>query len=246
MQLGLIGYPLGHSKSPEIFAQIFKQNNTEGTYTLFPLNDIKLLREWLVSQPKLVGFNVTIPHKKTIIPLLDKVVDSAEKIGAVNTVKIERTQEGIKLLGYNTDYLGFKASLLNFLGDKLSQKALVLGTGGSAKAVNYTLQQLGIFFRNVSRKSSAENLSYEQLKPEIIKEHTLIINTTPLGMEPNVSTFPNIDYSAISSQHFLYDLVYNPIETQFLLKGKGQGAKIKNGLQMLNLQAQNAWEIWNS
>lgn len=246
MELGLIGYPLGHSKSPEIFAQIFKQNNVEGSYSLFPLEDSSTLKQWLATPPNLAGFNVTIPHKKAILPFLDLVSADAEAIGAINTVKITRKGNTAKLIGYNTDYLGFKTSLLNFLGAKKPQKALVLGTGGSAKAVGYTLVQLGIPFSSVSRSKTKEHFSYEELSPDIINSHHLIINTTPLGMAPNIKEYPSIDYNAITPNHFLYDLVYNPLETRFLSKGKAQGAKIKNGLEMLHLQAQYAWEIWNS
>lgn len=245
MHLGLIGYPLGHSKSPEIFAQIFKQNNVKGTYTLFPLEDISSLKEWVETQPNLQGFNVTIPYKKNILSQLDTISDEVSAIGAVNTVKIEHQASGFKLHGYNTDYLGFKTSLVSFLGDVNPKKALVLGTGGSAKAVNYTLQQLGIKITNVSRNKSEHAISYDELTNKFIAQHQLIINTTPLGMQPNTEAYPAINYNALSSNHFLYDLVYNPLETMFLQKGKTQGAKIKNGLEMLNLQAQFAWEIWN-
>ena len=244
MQLGLIGYPLGHSKSPEIFAQLFAQKNIKGSYTLHPLKNIALLKQWLPTQPNLLGFNVTIPYKQSIIPFLDEISNEAKAIGAVNTVKITRTNGGIQLYGYNTDYWGFTTSLLSFLGDEIPTKALLLGTGGSAKAVSYALQTLGIAVTKVSRTKNSDILSYDEADAEIIRQHRLLINTTPLGMYPNINSFPAINYEAITPKHYLFDLVYNPAETPFLLKGKAQGAATKNGFEMLHLQAQKAFEIW--
>lgn len=245
MQLGLIGYPLGHSKSPEIFARFFKENTVEGSYKLFPIEDIGELKNLIASQPSLVGFNVTIPHKQTVFDILDEVSAEAKAIKAVNTVKILRDDNGLKLSGYNTDCFGFKTSLLNFLGEYKPNKALILGAGGSSKAVAYVLDQFGINYSKVSRNATKEHLSYDELSSETIRESELIINTTPLGMEPNIQSCPAIDYTALTKNHFLFDLVYNPTETAFLAKGKQLAAKTKNGLEMLYLQAQKSWEIWN-
>lgn len=247
MQLGLIGYPLGHSKSPEIFAQLFKQHNIQGSYELYPLQDINSLRSWLATMPHLVGFNITIPHKKTIIPFLDKVSKEAEVIGAVNTVKITRTNNTIDLHGHNTDYFGFKTSLASFLGDNIPNKALILGTGGSSNAVAYALTQIGIAYTKVSRiKRDASFITYTDVTSDVIKQYNLIINTTPLGMYPEVETLPQIPYEALTAQHYLYDLVYNPNPTLFLEKGRQNSAYTFAGTDMLELQAQKAWEIWNS
>jgi shikimate dehydrogenase len=244
MQLGLIGYPLGHSKSPEIFARMFEQNHIQGSYSLFPLQDISELEKLLKNEPDLMGFNITIPYKKAIFPFLDEVSEEAKAIGAVNTVKIEHSGNNVFLKGYNTDYYGFSSSLQSFLGTENPKKALVLGTGGSSDTVTYTLEQLGIEYTKVSRKKGDTYLTYENLTPEIVEQHSLIINTTPLGMQPDTESSPELPYEALTPQHYLFDLVYNPLETLFLQKGRIKGAKTKNGLEMLNLQARKSFEIW--
>jgi shikimate dehydrogenase len=247
MQLGLIGYPLGHSKSPEIFAQLFKQYNIQGSYELYLLQDIGSLHNWLETVPHLVGFNITIPHKKTILPFLDEVSKEAEAIGAVNTVKITRANNRIHLKGYNTDYFGFKESLSSFLSDNTPDKALILGTGGSSNAVAYALSQMGIAYTKVSRiKSDASFITYSDVTSDIISQYPLIINTSPLGMSPKVDVCPQIPYTALTTQHYLYDLVYNPNPTLFLKQGKEYGANTFAGEHMLKLQAEKAWEIWRS
>lgn len=247
MQLGLIGFPLEHSRSPEIFTRFFEVERVLGaSYKLYPLEDITTLHRWLKSLPNLVGFNVTIPHKKSIIPMLDWVADEALAIGAVNIVKVVQQQDGeIKLYGYNTDYYGFATTLKQFLGDYVPQRALILGTGGSANTVAYTLAQMGIAYTKVSRNSSADApMTYDDISAHTIAQTQLIINTTPLGMYPSIKSFPKIPYDALTSKHYLYDLVYNPLETMFLQKGAAFGANIQTGIAMLELQAHKAWEIW--
>lgn len=246
MQLGLIGYPLAHSRSPEIFARFFEEEKVKGaSYKLYPLEDISMLRKWFKTVPALDGFNVTIPHKKTIMPLLDVISEEAQAIGSVNTVKVLHSENELKLYGYNTDYYGFSTTLKQFLGNNIPKRALVLGTGGSANTVVYALAQMGIEYIKVSRTSSADApLTYDDISDLTIAQNHLIINTTPLGMFPAIKSFPKLPYQALTPQHYLFDLVYNPIETVFLQKGKEYGANIQTGLAMLELQARKSWEIW--
>lgn len=242
---GLIGFPLSHSFSRKYFTEKFVQEGiVDCDYQLFPIEDISLLPQLLQDHPNLQGLNVTIPYKQQVIPYLKHINESAEKIGAVNVIKIVDGQ----LLGFNSDYYGFRESLLNFISGPEGIKALVLGTGGAAKAVKVVLQDLGINYLSVSRKAHEKGLTYQELerKPEVIAKHQLIINTTPLGMSPAVDTAPPIDYSSLSGNHFLMDLVYNPETTLFMQKGAEVGARVKNGLEMLHLQAEKSWEIWNS
>jgi shikimate dehydrogenase len=237
---GLIGFPLSHSFSKRYFSQKFESEKIAAQYENYPLKSIEEFPE-LVRNYNFSGINVTIPYKQDVMQYLDNLSEEAEKIGAVNTIQIRNE----KLIGNNTDCYGFEMSLLPFL--KPSHKhALVLGTGGASKAVVFVLEKLGIDWKYVSRTKSNNGFTYEELDAEIIKSHYLIINTTPLGMYPNVEECPEIDYDAIGENHLLYDLVYNPEETLFLQKGKSKGATIKNGLEMLHLQAEKAWEIWNS
>lgn len=237
---GLIGYPLSHSFSKRFFSQKFETEKIEAQYENYPLKSIKEFPE-LIRNYNLSGINVTIPYKQEVIQYLDSMSEEAENIGAVNTIQI---RDG-KLKGNNTDCYGFEQSLLPYLKPS-HKKALVLGTGGASKAVVFILDKLGIEWKYVSRRKSANGLTYQEVDTEIVKSHPLIINTTPLGMYPNVEECPEIDYEAIGENHLLYDLVYNPEETLFLQKGKAKGATIKNGLEMLHLQAEKAWEIWNS
>lgn len=246
MQLGLIGYPLGHSLSPQIFEGFFQEAGIKGSYKLFPLENITVLRDWLKTQRNLVGFNVTIPHKKTIIPFLDSISPEAKAIGSVNTVKVTRTDNSLHLHGHNTDNFGFRTTLEEFLGGYLPKKALVLGTGGTSNTVAYVLEQLGIACVKVSRQVNNEApLTYEDISNHTLKSYELIINTTPLGMYPAIKTFPHIPYEALTPKHYLYDLVYNPVDTLFLQKGREFGANTCNGVAMLQLQARKSWEIWN-
>ncbi len=244
---GLIGFPLSHSFSAGFFKKKFADENIfDAEYRLFPLTNISRLPELIEQQPDLQGFNITIPHKVEILPHLTHVSKVAFDAGAVNCVKIEREASGVKLYGFNTDIYGFRKSLLPLL-KTYHYSALILGTGGAAKAVSYILLELGIGYIMVSRSSREKNvLQYSQLTEEIIKTNLLIINTTPAGMYPELDKHPDIPYQFLSSGHLLYDLIYNPSETKFLKKGKEYGAATKNGLQMLELQAEKSWEIWNS
>lgn len=238
-QYGLLGFPLSHSFSQAYFKEKFhKEGIKDCSYELFPLEDIKEFRSLLKKNPDLKGLTVTTPHKVSVVDYMDELDETAAKVGAVNTILI-----GEKLKGFNTDVAGFKESLKPLL---LHKKALILGSGGAAKAVRVALQQLNISSLIVSRTPDDGQLSYEGLSPELISTHTLIINATPLGMFPYVETYPQIPYSAAGADHLFYDLTYNPEESRFLFKGKQAGAKAKNGLEMLHLQADYAWETWNS
>ncbi|ASZ11368.1 shikimate dehydrogenase [Chitinophaga pendula] len=238
---GLIGYPLGHSFSKGFFADKFAREGISGcVYENFPLADISAFPALLADQPALCGLNVTIPHKEVVIPYLDELSDAARHIGAVNCIKIT---EGRKT-GYNTDVIGFSRSLTPLLQPHHTQ-ALVLGTGGAAKAVLYALQQLSIGYTVVSRQAGNHTIDYTAVDAALLETHTLIINTTPLGMYPKVETAPELPYAALGSRHLLYDLVYNPAMTRFLEYGAAQGAATKNGHEMLVLQAEASWEIWN-
>jgi len=243
---GLIGYPLSHSFSAKYFAEKFATENiSDAEYHLFPLEDISMLPHLITKQPDLKGFNVTIPNKVAILPYLDEISEAAKAVGAVNCVKIARSASGVKLTGHNTDTHGFRESLVPLL-KSFHSKALVLGTGGAAKAVCYTLKELGITYTQVSRATQDANvLNYSQLTETILSDNLLIINTTPVGMYPDTDKFPDIPYQFLCNKHLLYDLVYNPAETAFMQKGMEAGAKVKNGLQMLELQAEKSWEIWN-
>jgi shikimate dehydrogenase len=245
---GLIGYPLSHSFSKKYFTEKFEKENIKGCkYELFPLENMEAFTELLQQQPDIVGLNVTIPYKNRILPFLDALDESAAAVGAVNTIKIENGRR----IGFNTDTIGFKHSLQPIVdakygtGTNALPKALVLGTGGAAQAVLFVLKSMNIAAQTVSRKRGTNTISYEDLTPAVMSAHKLIINTTPLGMSPQTETFPEIPYDLLTQAHFLYDLVYNPEKTTFLKKGEQQGAGIKNGLEMLYLQAEAAWEIWN-
>jgi shikimate dehydrogenase len=235
---GIIGYPLSHSFSPGYFTKKFHDLGlSDHEYKAYPIQHILELED--VLKQGVVGFNVTIPYKQDVIDQLDSLDESASAVGAVNCVKVDNG----KLIGYNTDALGFELSLLDQIGKDFRGKALILGTGGAALAVMYVLKKLGISYQIVSRKQ--HYLTYESLTDEIIASNHLIINTTPLGMYPKVDQCPEIRYNAITAKHFLYDLVYNPAVTLFLQKGQNKGASIKNGADMLVLQAEKSWEIWN-
>jgi len=236
---GLIGYPLTHSFSAGYFSEKFSAGYIHAVYHNFPLENISQFPDLLQQQPHLKGLNVTIPHKQAIIPYLDQLSEEATKIGAVNCISFS---EG-KLTGHNTDVTGFRESLRPLLRTG-HQKALILGTGGASLAVAYALDQLGIAYLKVSRQPSSTTIGYGNISPEIVAAHTVIINTTPLGTYPSIDSFPDFPYSLLGPQHLLYDLVYNPAETAFLTFGKRQGAMTKNGLEMLHLQAEAAWQIW--
>ncbi|QEC51521.1 shikimate dehydrogenase [Anseongella ginsenosidimutans] len=238
--LGLIGYPLSHSFSKEYFRRKFEQEGISGyTYELFPLEKITSLPALLEQHPQLAGLNVTIPHKVAVLPYLQHLDETAAAIGAVNTIKISN---GI-LSGYNTDAWGFSASLRPLL-QPWHKKALILGTGGASKAVLHVLRSLGIDPLFVSRQPGNGQITYSQLDGAFIRDYPLIINTTPLGTFPDTESCPEILYNELSERNLLYDLVYNPAETLFLKKGKERGAAAINGMEMLRLQAEKAWEIW--
>ena len=238
---GLIGITLTHSFSPAYFKKKFAALNIDATYEPFPIPYIRDLPAILENNPPLAGLNVTIPYKEAVMPYLDEIDPVALHIGAVNCIVI---REGWKK-GYNTDALAFEQSLNPLLTPELTS-ALILGTGGSSKTIAYVLTQLGIPFQKVSRGNKNGTLSYEELTPEIISQHKLIINTTPLGMYPNTEDAPPISYEGIGEHHVLYDLIYNPEETRFLWLGKQNGATIKNGFEMLQLQAEASWELWSN
>ena len=244
---GLIGRSLKHSFSKEYFTQKFSKGGmTDCSYQLFELSDIKGFEE-LVKTVSLAGLNVTIPYKGEVMAYLDELDVSAKKVGAVNVIKFE---ENGKLTGFNSDYYGFKNSLVGWLPDNAldSLSALILGTGGAGKAVKAVLHDLGIAYKTVSRTSAENTLTYEELNqnPQFVSKAGLIINTTPLGMYPRVDQCPDLPYGVIDNHHFLYDLIYNPETTLFMQKGLSQGANVKNGLEMLHLQAEKSWEVWNA
>ncbi len=239
---GLIGYPLSHSFSKKYFTQKFQQEHIHNTqYELFELKTIQELPALIAAHPTLKGLNVTIPYKQQVLPYLDRLDGSAQKVGAVNTIRIDPS--GIKT-GFNTDYYGFKFSLENWMNPAIKQ-ALVLGTGGASKAVVAALQDMHIQVQQVSRQASATAISYENLKAKPLAHYSLIVNTTPLGMSPHTEQYPDLEYDQINTAHFCYDLVYNPEATTFMRQAKQRGAQVKNGLEMLHLQAEKAWEIWN-
>ena len=244
IKLGLIGYPLTHSFSEKYFRNKFLQEEIKGyQYSNYPVTDIKDLRTLILDEPGLKGLNVTIPYKQQVIPLLSDLDETARQIGAVNTINISRDNKNLYLKGFNTDVYGFQTSLEPLLSPEHSS-ALILGTGGASKAVEFVLKSLGISYQFVSRKPASDQLQYSDLCLPVIKNHKLIINTTPLGTYPEVSTFPDIPYDLLGPEHILYDLVYNPAETEFLRLGREKGAVTQNGLRMLELQAEAAWEIW--
>ena len=241
---GLIGKKIGHSFSANFFNKKFKDEKIDEVYNLFPLEDIKELPSLIAKNPDLKGLNVTIPYKQEVMGFLTDISEDAAQIGAINVIKIDRKDDEIKLTGYNSDYYGFRESLIPLLRPEI-KKALVLGTGGASKAVGYVLKKLGIEVTFVSRTPKENQLSYKDLNQQILDENLLIVNTTPLGMYPNVESFADLPYQFLTPQHVCYDLVYNPEETTFLKKAKDRGATVKNGIEMLHLQAKGAWEIWN-
>lgn len=243
---GLIGYPLTHSFSKKYFTEQFEREGTaDCKYELFPLETVTAVPALLDENESLAGLNVTIPHKVGVMAYLHELEDAASKIGAVNCISIQRKEGKTWLKGYNTDAYGFAESLKPFLKAHHTQ-ALILGDGGAAKAVKYVLEQLGITYLSVVRKQVPGTITYEDLTVELMKTHQLIINTTPVGTFPNVTDAPAIPYEYLTGAHLAYDLVYNPEETAFLQKAKAQGAAVKNGLEMLHLQADRSWVIWNS
>ncbi|MEM6319570.1 MAG: shikimate dehydrogenase [Bacteroidota bacterium] len=244
-QLGLIGYPLSHSFSKKYFSKKFLEEKIEGYhYELYPIPTIADIKDLIVSQENLFGLNVTIPYKQQVLPFLNEISEEAAAIGAVNTIKIKNGQ----LKGFNTDVYGFEISLRKLLASVkrpfTEMNALILGTGGASKAVAYVLDKLEIKYQLVSRNAGEGRIAYQEIDKECLQSHQLLVNTTPLGTAPNVNTMPNLPYQHLTSEHFLYDLVYNPKVTKFLKMGLNCGAATMNGLEMLHLQAEKAWRIW--
>ena len=250
VRLGLIGYPLGHSFSAEYFSERFRREGIEGEYKLFPLESKESIGKFMAGHRHLTGFNVTIPYKQDVMRFLDSVDKDAKAIGAVNTVKLIRREDGtVEAKGFNTDWRGFAESLAPVLRPDID-KALVLGTGGAARGVAYALGRMGIEPLFVSRNPDTSGLqpvlSYQDLSPEIMDSCLLVVNTTPAGMSPDVTQAPALPYHLLSPRHVCYDLVYNPADTMFMKKAKQMHATVKNGMEMLHLQAEHAWRIWQS
>lgn len=243
-QFGLIGHTLSHSFSQTYFTEKFSSLGLrEHRYDLFELASIGELPGLLAAHPDLVGLNVTVPYKEAVVPYLDALAPSAAQVGAVNV--IERAGDG-RLVGHNTDCIAFRDSLRAFFphrGD--DARALLLGSGGAAKAVEVALQELKIPHRHVTRNPQGPGLTYDDITPQALASHPLIINATPVGTFPHVDACPRLPYEALTEQHYLYDLVYNPMETLFMAKGREAGAQVKNGFEMLCMQAEAAWAIWN-
>ncbi len=231
-QYGIIGNPLGHSYSEQYFTELFKQQSLNATYRPYAIEKIESVQELLNT---LEGFNVTYPYKESIIPYLSTLDSVAQTIGAVNVVHQGK--------GYNTDWIGFRNSLRPLVTP--SQRALLLGTGGVSKAIQYAMKDLGIDYTIVSRHNHASAITYEQLDEHVMATHTIIVNCTPLGMHPYADQLPDIPYHLLTNEHLLYDCIYNPERTLFLQQGELRGCKIKNGLEMLHLQADCAWKIWH-
>ncbi len=259
-QYGLIGFPLSHSFSKRYFAEKFQNEHiTDASYDNYPIEHIKDLQDLLDDHPGLLGLNVTVPHKINVLKYLDWIEHDAKNAGAVNCIRIHKespvlaafsgelgvNDHDFRLEGFNTDIYGFEMSLRPLLKEH-QDKALVLGNGGAAKAVKCVLDNLGIAYQLVTRKPQTNSILFADLKPHHISQHTLIINTTPVGTSPKIDECPPIPYEFITKQHLLYDLIYNPEKTLFLKKGEERGAAIKNGYEMLLLQAEKSWEIWNS
>jgi len=255
---GIIGYPLAHSFSLDYFKEKFRKERLEDCeYQAFPIQNISDLSDIIKNNPDLCGLNVTHPHKIGVIYYMDKLDEAAREIDAVNCIKIinnrpvasffsgELSSMKVRLEGYNTDAYGFEQSLKPLL-KRHHQKALILGDGGASRAVAYVLRKLGIEYYIVSRRARNKQVAYQELNADIMADHLLIINTTPLGTFPETETCAAIPYEFFTQKHLAYDLVYNPTESEFLKRAKAQGAEIKNGLEMLHIQAEKAWEIWNS
>ncbi|MEE2699785.1 MAG: shikimate dehydrogenase [Bacteroidota bacterium] len=233
---GLIGKKLSHSFSQHYFQEkFFKENIKDCQYLNFELEELENLSE-LITKKNITGLNITIPFKESIVPFLDKITNEAKKIGAVNTIEIK----GEKIIGHNTDVLGFEKSFLQVVGER--NNAIILGNGGASKTIQYVLQRNNINYLVASRNS---DFTIKQIDKNILQQYDIIINSTPLGMHPDVSSFPYLPYEFINTKHLLFDLVYNPEQTIFLANGKANGAQIKNGKQMLHLQAEESWKIWN-
>ena len=241
---GLIGYPLGHSFSVSYFNQKFKDEDIDAVYENFEIPSIDLLAEVLDSNPELKGLNVTIPYKQKVMPFLDNITPEARAIGAVNVIKVIHEGKKTKLKGYNSDVIGFTQSIEPML-ERFHKKALILGTGGASKAIDYGLKSLGLETVFVSRYERPDTIQYKSITPDIIEEYNVIVNCTPVGMFPKTENCPPLPYEAMNNRTILYDLIYNPDETLFMKRGAEHGASVKNGLEMLLLQAFASWEFWH-
>ena len=238
---GIIGFPLGHSFSRGFFTEKFAREGIDAQYLNFEIPDATMLLDILRENPELRGLNVTLPHKQAVIPLLDELSDEAREIGAVNVIRV---REG-KLKGFNSDIIGFTESIRPLLQPHHT-KALILGTGGASRAIRVGLSRLGIEWTYVTRSPREKMLAYSALTPEVMKEYSVIVNCSPVGMFPKVDQAPAIPYELLTPKHLLFDLVYNPEDTLFMQKGREQGAIVKNGLEMLYLQAVASWKFWNA
>lgn len=241
---GLIGFPLGHSFSRIFFNEKFENEGIKAKYINFEIPQIEDLPEILASNPELKGLNVTIPYKQKVMAYLDELSPEAKAIGAVNVIRVSHKGKDVVLKGFNSDVIGFTRSIEPML-EPAHKKALILGTGGASKAIEYGLKTLGLETLFVSRTKKENTITYEEVTPEIIKEYNVIVNCTPLGMYPKADTCPDIPYEAMDGHTILYDLIYNPDETLFQTKGAKYSATTKNGLEMLLLQAFASWEFWN-
>ncbi|MBR5053618.1 MAG: shikimate dehydrogenase [Bacteroidaceae bacterium] len=241
IKFGIIGFPLGHSFSRGFFTEKFAREGIDAQYLNFEIPDVAMLKDILRENPELRGLNVTLPHKQAVIPLLDELSDEAREIGAVNVIRV---RDG-RLKGFNSDIIGFTESIRPLLQPHHT-KALILGTGGASRAIRVGLSRLDIEWTYVSRTPREEMLTYSDLTPEVMKEYTVIVNCSPVGMFPKVDQAPAIPYELLTPKHLLFDCVYNPEDTLFMKKGREQGAIVKNGLEMLHLQAVASWEFWNS
>jgi len=239
---GLIGKNIGYSFSKTFFTIKFEKENSQDSYSNFDIPCISQLSEILKGNEDIKGLNVTIPYKESVMPLLDKIHKEANAIGAVNTIKINKNG---KLIGYNTDHYGFANALIEFLPIK-EKKALILGTGGACKAICYVLKTMDFEIIQVSRTKSENTITYSELNRSIISQNYLIINCTPLGTFPDIHKFPNIPYEFLSKDHLAFDLTYNPRETEFMKRSKAYGARVSNGLKMLEYQAKKSFSIWKS
>jgi len=242
---GLIGYPLGHSFSISYFNQKFADENIDASYENFEISTVDALPEIIATNPELRGLNVTIPYKEKVISYLDTLSPEARAIGAVNVIKVSRDGNSVKLKGYNSDVIGFTKSIEPML-ERFHKKALILGTGGASKAINFGLKSLGLETVFVSRFQRPGTIQYKDVTPGVVKEYNVIVNCTPCGMYPHTEECPDIPYDALDSHNILYDLIYNPDKTLFMRKGEEHGANVKNGLEMLLLQAFASWEFWHS
>jgi len=243
---GLIGFPLGHSFSQKYFTEKFaREQINDCFYENFPIESIGRLPELLRDNPDVCGLNVTIPYKTSVLEYVDVTDPAVIDIGAANVLKIKKIEGRPRIIGYNSDTYGIRESVMPYISQNL-KSALILGTGGSSKAVAYTIKKLGLSVTMVSRKRNPGFIRYSEITASVIAKTDMIINTTPLGMFPDITSCPEIDYDLLNDHHILFDLVYNPEMTEFLIRGKERGCKIISGLQMLYSQAERSWEIWNN